>query len=247
MKYANLPERVDKGSTGGHYVVVVGYDDATQRIFINDPDYFPGTSGGFQKAYSYQTWLSAWGGFAAGENANFSLIYPTKVGLIGGGGTATPTSHATGRSGGGRGVCHRARRFVAALATQRGCRCGGRWVFGQRLTALGAESAVDGTSRSWQQVKTDAGVVALCGSILCRRSLALPRMKPADPYIVQVIDAQQIGDGRAGLSGDARDIAQPDRSGAGQRAADRVPAHRRSEWHAVAVGEVVPQPIWLGA
>src|SRR5512136_3007039 len=100
VKYANLPERVDKASTGGHYVVVVGYDDGTQRVFINDPDYYPGTSGGYQKAYSYQTWLSAWGGFAAGENANFSLIYPTKVGLIGGEGTSTAAAQPTGQPGG---------------------------------------------------------------------------------------------------------------------------------------------------
>ena len=82
VKYANLPDRVDKAATGGHYVVVVGYDDTTQRIFINDPDYFPGTSGGFRKAYSYETWMSAWGGFAPGEPFNFSLIYPTNVRLF---------------------------------------------------------------------------------------------------------------------------------------------------------------------
>jgi hypothetical protein len=76
IKYANLPDRVDKGKAGAHYVVVVGYDDATNRVFINDPDYFPGTSGGFQKAYDYQTWLAAWGGFDRRENLNFVLITP---------------------------------------------------------------------------------------------------------------------------------------------------------------------------
>ena len=73
VKYANLPDRVDKGSTGGHYVVVVGYDDAAQSIFINDPDMFPWHhAAGFQKAYSYTTWMSAWGGFAVGRELRTS-------------------------------------------------------------------------------------------------------------------------------------------------------------------------------
>ena len=100
VKYAYLPNRVDKASTGGHYVIVVGYDDSTQRVFINDPDYYPGTNGGYQVTYSYQTWMAAWGGFAAGENANFSLIYPTKAGLIGGAGTTTAPTQPVGQPSG---------------------------------------------------------------------------------------------------------------------------------------------------
>ena len=206
VKYANLPERVDKASTGGHYVVVVGYDDDTQRIFINDPDYFPGTSGGFQKAYSYQTWLSAWGGFAAGENANFSLIHPTKVGLIGGGASATPTSQQPAAPAAGDVYVTAPAGLLLRSQPNAGAGAAGGAVFGQRLTALGVESAVDGTGRSWQQVKTDAGVVAFVAASFAGDRL-LSRMKPADPYIVQVIDAQQIRDAGGLAIRDARDIA----------------------------------------
>lgn len=203
VKYANLPERVDKASTGGHYVVVVGYDDDTQRIFINDPDYFPGTFGGYQKAYSYPTWLSAWGGFAAGENANFSLIFPTQADLIGGGDAAPSTQPAAPSTG---------EVFVTApaglllrLQPTAGAGASGGVVFGQRLTALGAESAVDGTGRSWQQVKTGAGIVAFVAASLGGDRL-LSTTKPADPYVVQVIDAQPIRDAGGLAIRDGRSI-----------------------------------------
>ena len=205
VKYANLPERVDVRSTGGHYVVVVGYDDATQRIFINDPDYFPGTSGGYQKAYSYQTWLSAWGGFAAGENSNFSLIYPTKQGLIGGEGTTAPVTQPVGQSTGDAYVIAPA-GLLLRLQPNAGAGASGGVVFGQHLTALGAESAVDGTGRSWQQVKTDAGVVAFVAASMSGDRL-LSKTKPADPYVVQVIDAQPIRDAGGLALRDARSIA----------------------------------------
>jgi hypothetical protein len=205
VKYANLPERVDIRSTGGHYVVVVGYDDATQRIFINDPDYFPGTSGGYQKAYSYQTWLSAWGGFAVGENANFSLIYPTKQGLVGGEGTTAPITQPVGQSTGDVFVTAPA-GLLLRLQPNAGAGASGGVVFGQHLTALGAESAVDGTGRSWQQVKTDAGVVAFVAASMSGDRL-LSKTKPADPYVVQVIDAQPIRDAGGLAIRDARSIA----------------------------------------
>lgn len=205
VKYANLPERVDKGSTGGHYVVVVGYDDATQRLFINDPDYFPGTSGGYQKAYAYQTWLSAWGGFAAGENANFSLVFPTTSGLISGEGTAAPAGQPVGQSTGDAYVIAPAGLLLRSQPNA-GAGAAGGVVFGQHLTALGAESAVDGTGRSWQQVKTDAGVIAFVAASFGGDRL-LAKTKPADPYIVQVIDAQQIRDAGGLAIRDGRNIA----------------------------------------
>ena len=95
IKYANIPDRVDQHSTGGHFVVVVGYDDASGRVFINDPDYFPGTAGGYQKPYSYPTWLSAWGGFASGENLNFCLIVPQPIQAVSGQIIAVSTQAAT--------------------------------------------------------------------------------------------------------------------------------------------------------
>jgi hypothetical protein len=219
VKYANLPERVDKGSTGGHYVVVVGYDDATQRIFINDPDYFPGTSGGFQKAYSYQTWLSAWGGFAAGENANFSLIFPTKVGLIGGSGAGTPApaSPPAAAPTGEVFVTAADGLRLRAQASRSGAELG-YVVFGQKLTALGNESAADAQGITWQQVKADSGLIGfVAASVSGERYLG--KGKATEPYMVQVIDSPQIREAGGLALRPERNIAlNPiDRAQAGER------------------------------
>ncbi len=162
VKYANLPDRVEKGSTGGHYVVVVGYDDATQRIFINDPDTFPwDQSAGYQKAYSYNIWMSAWGGFAVGENWNFSLIFPTKVGLIGGTGSGAPAPASPPAAAPTGDVFVTATDGLRVRAQpNKGAPEMGYVVFGQKLTALGTESGPDAQGYTWQQVKTEAGVVA---------------------------------------------------------------------------------------
>jgi hypothetical protein len=219
VKYANLPERVDKGSTGGHYVVVVGYDDATQRIFINDPDYFPGTSGGFQKAYAYQTWLSAWGGFAAGENANFSLIFPTKVGLVGGSGSGTPApaSPPAAAPTGDVFVTAADGLRLRAQANRSGAELG-YVIFGQKLTALGTESAADAQSITWQQVKTDSGLIGfVAASVSGERYLG--KGKATDPYMVQVIDSPQIREaGGLALRAERNIMLNPiDRAQAGER------------------------------
>ncbi len=217
VKYANLPERVDKGSTGGHYVVVVGYDDDTQRIFINDPDYFPGTSGGYQKAYAYQTWMSAWGGFAVGENANFSLIFPTKQNLIGGEGTGAPAAQPTAQPSGDVFVMAADGLNLRAQASTSAASLGGV-VFGQKLTALGAESAPDAQGYTWQQVKTEAGVVAFVAASQ-GSDRYLSKSKSAEPYAVQVIDAQPIRDaGGLALRPDRNLALNPiDRAQAGER------------------------------
>jgi hypothetical protein len=217
VKYANLPDRVDQASTGGHYVMVVGYDDAAQNIFINDPDYYPGTSGGYQKAYGYQTWMSAWGGFAAGENANFSLIYPTKVGLIGGSGTTTPPIQPVGQPSGdvyviaANGVNLRAQPSTSAASL-------GGAAYGQHLAALGAESAPDAQAITWQQVKTDAGVIAFAAASQSGERF-LAKSTPTAPYVVQVIDSQQIRDaGGLALRADRNIMLNPiDRAQAGER------------------------------
>ncbi len=217
VKYANLPERVDKASTGGHYVVVVGYDDATQRIFINDPDYYPGSSGGFQKAYAYQTWMSAWGGFAANENLNFCLIYPTKQGLISGAGGAAPAAQPAGQPSGTVYVVAANGLNLRGQASP-GAALLGTVIFGQQLTALGAESGPDAQGYTWQQVKTDAGVVAFVAASQSGERF-LNKSKGADPYVVQVIDNQQIRDAGGLALRPARDLTQNpiDRAQAGER------------------------------
>ena len=191
VKYANLPERVDKASTGGHYVVVAGYDDATQRVFINDPDYFPGTNGGYQKAYGYDTWLSAWGGFAAGENLNFCLIYPKKANLIGGPAAGTPDIAPQPPAPAADVYVLAPAGLLLRTQPNAGASALGGIVFGQHLAALGAESGLDGTGRTWQQVRSNAGVIGFVAASLGRDRL-LSNTKPADPYVVQVIDAQPL-------------------------------------------------------
>ena len=215
VKYANLPERVDVRSTGGHYVVVVGYDDATRRVFINDPDYFPGTNGGFQKAYSYDTWLSAWGGFAAGENTNFCLIVPQPAQAVTGEDIAQP------QPGGAEtnvwviapaGLLFRSAPNAGASSI-------GGLVFGQALTAIGAEQTpADASGRTWQQVRTAAGVTGFVAASLTGDRL-LATSKPVDPYIVQVIDGSAIRDAGGLAVRDARNVMlNPiDRAQAGER------------------------------
>ncbi len=216
VKYANLPDRVDKGSIGGHYVVVVGYDDGAQNILINDPDMFPWAhAAGFQKAYSYNTWMSAWGGFAVGENWNFSLIFPTQVGLIGG--ASAPTAPPAAAPAGDVFVTAANGLNLRAQASASAASLGGV-VFGQHLTALGNESAADTQGITWQQVKTDAGVIAfVAASQAGERFVA--KNKGTDPYVVQVIDSQQIRDAGGLALRPSRDITQNpiDRAQAGER------------------------------
>jgi hypothetical protein len=206
VKYANLPERVDVRSTGGHYVLVVGYDDATHRIFINDPDYFPGTNGGYQKAYGYDTWLSAWGGFAIGENLNFCLIYPTKADLIGGSAAGTPAAAPQPPAPSADAYVIAPAGLLLRTRPSAGAGAMGGIVFGQHLTALGAEGGIDGTGRSWQQVRSDAGVIGFVAASLGGDRL-LSNTRPADPYVVQVIDAQPLRDAGGLAVRDARNLA----------------------------------------
>jgi hypothetical protein len=216
VKYAYLPDRVDQASTGGHYVVVVGHDDSAQCVFINDPDYYPGTSGGYQKAYAYQTWISAWGGFAPGENANFCLIYPNQVGLIGG--AERPPHRSTRGPAHRRCICHRREWRKFARTTQHQCCFAGGAVYGQHLVALGTESAPDAQAITWQQVKTDAGVIAFAAASQSGERY-LSSSTPVAPYVVQVIDNQQIRDAGGLALRPSRDITQNpiDRAQAGER------------------------------
>jgi hypothetical protein len=190
IKYANIPDRVDVRSTGGHYVVVVGYDNATGRVFINDPDYFPGTNGGFQKAYNDATWLAAWGGFAVNENVNFCLIVPQPAQPIGGQNPDTP--QPVGAETGVWVIAPAGLLFRSA--PNAGASSIGGLVFGQPLTAIGAEQTpADASGRTWQQVRTAAGVTGFVAASLNGDRL-LATTKPADPYSVQVIDAPAIRD-----------------------------------------------------
>lgn len=217
IKYGNIPDRVDRNFAGGHYVVVVGYDDATHRVFINDPDYYPGTNGGFQKAYDYETWKSAWGGFAAGENYNWCLIVPKPAQSIGGEGIPAPAPQPVGTTStmwviAPAGLLFRSQPNAAAGVI-------GGLVFGQQLTAIGAETApADASGRTWQQVETQAGITGWVAASLNGDRL-LAAQKPADPYLVQVMDNQPIRDAGGLAVRDSRNILlNPiDRVQAGER------------------------------
>lgn len=202
IKYANIPDRVDVRSTGGHYVVVVGYDDATGRVFINDPDHFPGANGGFQKAYDYATWLLAWGGFAVNENVNFCLIVPQPAQPIGGQNLGAPQPAGVETD---VWVIAPAGLFFRS-APNAGASSIGGLMFGQPLTAIGAEQTpADASGCTWQQVRTAAGVTGFVAASLNGDRL-LAAAKPADPYIVQVIDALAIREAGGLAVRDARDL-----------------------------------------
>ncbi len=142
IKYANIPDRVDRSLTGSHYVVVVGYDDATGRVFINDPDYYPGTSGGYQKPYSYQTWLLAWGGFAGGENWNFSLIFPKKAATV----PVANTGDVWVSMSDGLNLRQQQNATSQVVAVV---------PFGTHLTTIGPQVGPDANGWVWQQARTD--------------------------------------------------------------------------------------------
>lgn len=188
IKYANIPDRVDTRSTGGHYVLVIGYDDATQRVFLHDPDYFPGTNGGFQKAYDYSTFLGAWGGFAIGENLNFCLIAPKPATPVGGQDIVTDPTPIDTRDlwvVAPAGLLFRSGASVNAGAI-------GGLVFGQKISALGAESApADSSGRTWQQVRTAAGITGWVAASLLGEQL-LADSQPEAPFVVSVIEAEAI-------------------------------------------------------
>lgn len=186
IKYGNIPDRVDVNYTGGHYVVVVGYDD--QRVYINDPDYRPGTNGGFQRGYDFATWLNAWGGFAVGENLNFCLIVPAPPQPVGGqdiGGAPVDVSARDAWVVAPAGLLFRAQPNASAGII-------GGLVFGQHVSAIGAEvTPADTSGRTWQQVRSDAGLTGWVAASLGGERL-LADSQPEEPYVVQVIDAPEI-------------------------------------------------------
>ena len=181
VKYENLPQRYDPRYTGGHYVLVVGYDE--QNILINDPYYPAGSTAGYQKAYPFQGWLAAWKADGATDQTyQCKLVYATQPGLVGGTGGAPPSNEPS-----------REVYVIAPAGLQlraqpsTGVGAPNAAIFGQHLTALGAESNADANGYTWQKVRTDAGVVAyVAASVGGERYL--DATKPPDPYIVTVLD-----------------------------------------------------------
>lgn len=208
IKYANIPDRLDVRYKAGHFVVVTGYDDETKRLFINDPDYPPG-SRGHQRPYSYQTFKGAWGGFAPGENPNFCLIIPQPLQPVPGSEISRPPVNTTAST-------------PAAAPTGDG---GAVWVaapegltlriepntltqivtdltYGQRLAAFATES---NAGRTWRQVRTESGLVGWLISEIDGERYLSGKELPA-PHLVTVLDTKPVRDATGLAVRDKRDI-----------------------------------------
>jgi len=208
VKYGAIPDRQERRLTGGHYVLVVGYDDTTSEVFVHDPHYPRGSSEGCQRAYAYGTFLDAWA-----EPSGSSLIVPSLVQPVALMVTPVPEPQP----------------LPAPVSFEPPAGLGDAWViapaglllrsqpdvppgpgatgvfFGQHLTQLGPESAPDDKGRTWQQVSTDQGTVgwALVGADGDRY---LTTTQPAEPYTVEVLDTQPVRDA-GGLSvRESRDV-----------------------------------------
>lgn len=77
VKYEYLPDRQGQATTGGHFVLVVGYDDDASEIVVNDPYYWGELrSKGDHHHYDYATWEQAWGRCSEDGNPNHALLIP---------------------------------------------------------------------------------------------------------------------------------------------------------------------------
>lgn len=83
VNYAFWDPIVHNGFKGSHFVLVTGYDD--DQVFIHDPLFRDGKPRPEHKreqgnfcAYTYEQFLDAWGGFAAGQNPNYAALISDK-------------------------------------------------------------------------------------------------------------------------------------------------------------------------
>ncbi len=202
IQYSKIPDRWDQSYTAGYFVVVVGYDDATHRVFINDPGYPPGAMG-YQRPYLYQMFLNAWETAEPAQNHTFCLIVPQPAVPVAGTLLAAPPAdmsapqpnlspRPTAPPARSRdiwvvaplGLALRQQPNVSAKPVA-------HLVFGQHLIALANEPDSDTTSSPWRQVCTDAGAIGwvtanLDGAVL------LSQAQPNTPRLVQVRDEQAV-------------------------------------------------------
>jgi len=77
IKYALVDHIAKNNFKGAHFVIVTGYDE--DEIFIHDP-LFKGQRRelGMFCRYTFDTFLSAWGGFRSGENPNYAALISGK-------------------------------------------------------------------------------------------------------------------------------------------------------------------------
>ncbi len=210
IKYGKVSDRWDQKHTAGYFVVVVGYDDVTRRVFINDPGYPPGAMG-YQRPYSYQTFLDAWGGFEPTENHNRCLIatrppVPVPSAVISMPPAGDPTSRPDSPSRRASPPADSDDVWVVAAAglalrqqPTLSAEPIAHLVFGQHLMALADEPDSDATRRPpgqvrpWRHVRTDAGVAGWVTAHLGSVWL-LSQTPPDAPHQVQVMDTQAVSD-----------------------------------------------------
>ncbi len=178
IKYGKLLDRRDQAYVGGHFVVVVGYDDVTGRVFINDPDYPPGALG-YQRPYPYRNFLGAWSGFDPQDrNPNYCVIIP-QISLSVPGTDATNDLTPLPSVGEAwvsmpLGLTLWSKPDMSALVIS-------ELTFGQHLAVLSA-------SQSWRQVRTDSGLAGWTTDSVGEHR-ALSSIQPPVPFTFEVIDA----------------------------------------------------------
>lgn len=75
VKYQYLADRQGQSTTGGHFVLVVGYDDDAGELVINDPYYWgPLRDKGDHHHYDDNTWEQAWGRCNEDSNPDHSIL-----------------------------------------------------------------------------------------------------------------------------------------------------------------------------
>src|SRR5512135_26498 len=209
IKYGLIPDRLDRNYSAGHFVVVVGYDDATQRIFVNDPDYPPGARG-YQRPYAFNIFSGAWGGFVAGENPNNSLVIPQLTRSIAGVpiDPAAPAPNGTSTHG-----------WVAA--PQGAALWSMPTVQAQFLFDLVyAQHVIQLSSgNGWLRVLTDSGMIGW----IADRLNALPTLaatQPPSTYSVEVIDCTPVREAGGWSVREQRNVNAPpiDRIAIGEHA-----------------------------
>ena len=216
IKYDKIIYRWNKTSTERHFVMVVGYDNETNRVIVNDPDYPPGPQG-YQVQYSYKVFLNAWGGFNSANQPNYCLVIP-RLNKALAGVTITPL---TAKSPlvisddawvvSPKDIALRAQADSSADEI-------GRLVYGQHIITLGLESAPDQAGCTWQIVHTDSGATGLvCASANGEQFIA--KKQPPTPYLVTVMNCDPVRDARGLSVRPKRDIALPpiDRCQAGEQ------------------------------
>jgi len=208
VKYGAIPDRQERRLTGGHYVLVVGYDDTTGEVFVHDPHYPRGSSEGCQRAYSYRTFLDAWA-----KPSGFSLLVPSPaqsgplivVPVPEPQPLLPPVSFEPLASVGEAWVIAPAGLLLRSQPDVLPGPGATGVLFGQHLILLGSESAPDDKGRTWQQVSTDQGTVGWA-LVSAGGDRYLATTQPSEPHAVQVLDTQPVRDA-GGLSvRESRDV-----------------------------------------